>query len=174
MECSRCGNQYTVMAPPNSGFGHKYCPECKPIAKREENDRKNAARRLATAKDPERRRAVNRHYAIARYGMTVEDHDAMLAAQDGVCAICGNPPDPDGVRAASRLHIDHDHATGRVRGLLCNLCNVGIGKFRDDVDLLAGAMAYLLLADGETPASDAGAAPVSARGRDQFDEMEGR
>jgi len=67
----------------------------------------------------------------------------MLAAQQGRCAICGDPPDPDGVRAASRLHADHDHTTGMVRELLCVRCNSGVGLFRDDPALLRVAAAYI-------------------------------
>ena len=86
---------------------------------------------------------TNRRNQLARYGLTIEQHDAMLAAQDGRCAICGNPPNPDGVRAASRLHADHDHVTGRHRDLLCNSCNNGIGRFRDDPALLRAAAEYI-------------------------------
>lgn len=75
--------------------------------------------------------------------MTVEEHDAKLAAQGGVCAICGQPPKPGGVRAASRLHMDHDHKTGRNRDLICNSCNKGIGDFKDDPVLMRAAAAYV-------------------------------
>lgn len=53
----------------------------------------------------------------SRYGITTEQYDEMLAEQAGVCAICGNPP------KKRRLYVDHDHDTGRVRGLLCAHCN---------------------------------------------------
>ena len=53
----------------------------------------------------------------AQLGVTSADYDRMLAAQGGVCAICGSPP------KTRRLHVDHDHATGKVRGLLCHRCN---------------------------------------------------
>lgn len=77
------------------------------------------------------------------YGITEADYDAMLAAQNGVCALCGQPPDPAGVRSASRLHVDHDHATGRVRALLCLGCNHGLGHFSDDPALIRRAAAYI-------------------------------
>lgn len=57
--------------------------------------------------------------------------------------ICGNPPKPDGVRAASRLHQDHDHITGQNRDLLCNHCNRGVGAFMDDPELLRKAAEYI-------------------------------
>jgi hypothetical protein len=64
----------------------------------------------------------------------------MLAAQGGVCAICGAPPeDPRGYR----MHIDHCHDTGRVRGILCGGCNRGMGNFGDDIARLQGAIRYL-------------------------------
>ena len=50
-------------------------------------------------------------------GVTTEVYERMLASQGGGCAICGNEP------KTRRLHVDHDHATGRVRGLLCHRCN---------------------------------------------------
>jgi hypothetical protein len=58
----------------------------------------------------------------------------MFAAQDGLCAIC---------REAPAEHVDHDHVSGRVRGLLCFNCNGALGQFRDRVDLMLRAVAYL-------------------------------
>ena len=69
-----------------------------------------------------------------RYGITRTDHTAMLLKQDGRCAVCG---------CEDKLVVDHDHATGEVRGLLCNGCNVGLGQFRDNPYLLARAADYL-------------------------------
>ena len=73
-----------------------------------------------------------------KYGITLADYDAMLLAQGGGCAICA-APEPDG----QSLHVDHDHDTGAVRGLLCFTCNAGIGMFGHDIDLLSAAVAYL-------------------------------
>jgi hypothetical protein len=53
----------------------------------------------------------------AQLGVSDADYEALLAAQGGGCAICGNPP------KTRRLHVDHDHKTGKVRGLLCHRCN---------------------------------------------------
>lgn len=73
----------------------------------------------------------------AKYGVTCEIYDAILASQQGGCAICGIKP------GNRRLAIDHDHATGRVRGILCSNCNQGIGHLRDTPALLYSAAQYL-------------------------------
>jgi hypothetical protein len=62
----------------------------------------------------------------------------MFRAQKGRCRICGGLPD-----ATGRLCVDHNHATGKVRGLLCRLCNAGLGAFRDNVKCVAEALKYL-------------------------------
>lgn len=73
------------------------------------------------------------------FGLTEADYDRMLTEQRGKCAICKRT-EPNG---RGRWHIDHDHITGRVRGLLCNGCNAGLGHFRDDPAILRAAARYL-------------------------------
>lgn len=73
-----------------------------------------------------------------RFGLRIGEYDERLEAQGGVCAIC-----KDGPRDKRRLHVDHCHSTGAVRGLLCNTCNAGLGSFRDDPALMRAAIAYL-------------------------------
>lgn len=75
-----------------------------------------------------------------KYGLTEATFDEMLERQGGGCGICGTQ-EPQG--RGQRLHVDHDHKTGQVRGLLCTSCNNGLGRFHDDVDLLRAAVAYL-------------------------------
>jgi len=72
------------------------------------------------------------------YNLSLEAYDNMLASQGGTCAICKNDC-PTG----RLLAVDHDHETGRVRGLLCARCNPGLGYFADSPDLLAAAADYL-------------------------------
>jgi hypothetical protein len=103
----------------------------------------NRKRRLADAANPVAVRAENNRSNLRRYGLTPEMFETKLAAQAGVCVICGNPPKPDGIRAASRLHVDHDHVTGVVRDLICNNCNRGLGYFRDDPALMRVAAEYI-------------------------------
>lgn len=74
-----------------------------------------------------------------RYGISLEQYEAMLELQDGRCAICGRHGDEFG----RRLAVDHCHETGKVRGLLCINCNPGIGAFRDNPELLRRAASYL-------------------------------
>lgn len=71
-------------------------------------------------------------------GVTVADYDRMFAEQDGRCAICKGLPS-----RTKHLHIDHCHETNCVRGLLCDSCNLGIGKFGDDPQRLKRAAEYL-------------------------------
>lgn len=76
-----------------------------------------------------------------RYGISTEIYDTMLAAQAGVCAICRQPPSRENSRAGAvpKLYVDHCHGTNRVRGLLCNHCNLAIGYAKTEVVLLAAA-----------------------------------
>tara|TARA_B100001741_G_scaffold171727_1_gene141746 strand:- start:43 stop:534 length:492 start_codon:yes stop_codon:yes gene_type:complete len=77
-------------------------------------------------------------YNLKRYGLSVADYMDMTATQQGLCAICGN----ECVRN-KKLCVDHNHETGEVRELLCSKCNIGIGQFNDDPDLLKKAVRYL-------------------------------
>lgn len=78
-------------------------------------------------------------YTLRRHGLTRADYDRMLAEQHGCCAICGKA-EPGG---NGRWHIDHDHVSGQVRGLLCNNCNRGIGYFGDDPEVIKAAARYV-------------------------------
>lgn len=75
-----------------------------------------------------------------RYGITVQRYRDILATQGGGCAICGERQ-PTG--RAARFHVDHDHKSGEVRGLLCSPCNTGLGAFRDSAENLKRASVYL-------------------------------
>jgi hypothetical protein len=103
--------------------------------KRCQNERRVANRRA----NPEAASATARRSKLRRvYGISPEEYDAILVAQRGVCAICARPND-DG----RRLHVDHCHDSGKVRGLLCHLCNRALGAFGDDPDRVERAVEYL-------------------------------
>jgi hypothetical protein len=92
---------------------------------------------------PEQKKEMSRKATLAKYGLTPEEYDVMFAEQNGLCAVCGRPPEGNGV-SRHNLVVDHDHDTGETRSLLCDFCNRGLGIFRDDPDLLMAAAAYLL------------------------------
>lgn len=79
----------------------------------------------------------------AMFGLTIADYEEMSARQGGVCACCGQPETVARKGHDLCLAVDHCHVTGRIRGLLCANCNQGIGRFRDDPNLLRKAAAYL-------------------------------
>jgi hypothetical protein len=76
------------------------------------------------------------------YGITLAEYNALLAAQGGVCGSCGGPA----TGRRKTFHVDHDHRTRRVRGLLCDSCNLAIGKLGDDVEGVERALEYLIAA----------------------------
>tara|TARA_B100001250_G_C19601306_1_gene700751 strand:+ start:59 stop:481 length:423 start_codon:yes stop_codon:yes gene_type:complete len=75
---------------------------------------------------------------LRAYGITADEYDVLLETQGNVCAICREYP-----YQHKKLAVDHDHATGRVRGILCENCNRGIGMFKDRPELLQSAIEYL-------------------------------
>ena len=79
---------------------------------------------------------------VKQYGISEETYNAMFASQAGTCAIC------HGVNNGKRLFIDHNHNTGKVRGLLCLHCNSGIGYFKDNPSLIRASAEYLERAEG--------------------------
>lgn len=89
--------------------------------------------------NPERALAIARRSRLRRvYGITPEEYDALAAKQKNACAICKQE-----CVTGYRLAVDHDHETGRVRGLLCMHCNSGIGNLNDSIPLLQAAIRYL-------------------------------
>lgn len=74
------------------------------------------------------------HY-LNRYGIKISDYNDLYNKQNGLCKICH--------KAYNRLHIDHCHKTGKVRGLLCPSCNKGLGHFYDDFEIIENALKYI-------------------------------
>jgi hypothetical protein len=82
-----------------------------------------------------------------RYGLTVEQYDAKLAAQNNLCGLCGKPFEGEtkfkgGLEGTAPV-LDHDHGSGKLRDFVHRSCNLGIGYFYDDPDLLRLAAEYL-------------------------------
>lgn len=81
---------------------------------------------------------------LENYGITLAKYEIMFARQNGCCFICGNPEITKTKEGQiRRLSIDHDHATGRVRKLLCDACNHGIGNFHDNIIVMERAIQYI-------------------------------
>lgn len=136
--CTKCGQ-----VQPLSEFGrskhHKNGrnSRCKPCMRklRMEVHRRHQAER------PEEYRLYMRNARLrSMYGITHRQYEELLAAQGGGCAICGST-EPGG--SGKHFHVDHDHETGEVRGLLCSDCNTGLGKFSDSTERLGRAALYL-------------------------------
>lgn len=103
-----------------------------------ENEERYRAQKRAYGKTEAYRRSQRRAHLKAKYGLTVDGYEAMLAAQGGRCAICRRRP-----RDGQALHVDHDHRTGQVRGLLCFTCNAALGQLHDAPELVRRAATYL-------------------------------
>jgi hypothetical protein len=79
-----------------------------------------------------------------QYGITRDEFEALFEAQGGACAICRTEQLPvSGAFPSTQWNVDHHHESGTIRGILCSLCNWGLGQFRDSPDLLRAAIAYL-------------------------------
>lgn len=77
-----------------------------------------------------------------KYGITSADYDALLEAQGGGCAICGTTA--PGGRSRVYFHVDHDHVTNVVRGLLCHGCNISLGLLQENVDTMMAMASYIM------------------------------
>jgi hypothetical protein len=141
--CPRCGE-----LKPESAYSWKiqalgqrqvYCRPCFRVNQRESRRRHahkyNARRRAQYTPEQGRRDNLRRFY-----GITPEQFDALQEAQGGGCAVCGETRVWRGRR---RLHVDHDHETGRIRGLLCHACNVCLGALEEDIERIRGLARYL-------------------------------
>jgi hypothetical protein len=110
---------------------------------RKNKERINAYARAWKKKNPEKAKAAGRRSErkrkLKRYGLTPETYEQMFQEQNNKCAICLG----DNSSSKRDWHIDHCHETGVVRGILCHHCNIGLGQFRDNVEHLKNAIAYL-------------------------------
>lgn len=129
--------------------GRKRCGECREVKDRTEFHRRaskdgheaickscSAARSKVRNAQPETQRQRRNAKYLARYGITLDQYEEMLAAQDGKCAICGEEPPPP-------LLVDHDHETDELRELLCLSCNSLLGQARDNINILRKSIEYL-------------------------------
>ncbi|MGH2812845.1 MAG: endonuclease domain-containing protein [Actinomycetota bacterium] len=122
--CPGCGetkplDEFPRNRSTRNGYG-AYCKPCHNLRNRE------TVKRLY---------GNSRHYHLRqRFGIGLDDFDRMVATQDGLCAICRKKP---------AVQVDHDHATRRLRAILCDGCNGGLSAFYEREDLLLKAIEYL-------------------------------
>lgn len=114
-----------------NGSYSSFCKTC--MVKRKKESRKNGK---ITSKEYNRKVSLK-----SNYGLSVRQYDKLYNEQGGKCAICKTPQS----ELKKNLCVDHDHKTGKVRGLLCTLCNQGLGSFRDNQSNLEDALYYLIL-----------------------------
>lgn len=148
--CSRCKqvtSDFAKDARSSSGL-QSQCLPCQRERDRDRYQRHREKRKAAQAAywaslPPDERTTRNRlYYLKLNYGLSPEQFAEMLAAQNGVCALCDKPQ--VGVRKNKQtLQVDHCHKTGRVRGLLCNECNTALGRLGDCEEGLLRALAYV-------------------------------
>ena len=143
MTCGKCKEEKPTSAfspsrirkSPNAAWC-RACSKAYGVANKHKwREKTNATKRKWYAVNSDK----NRDYMFRKnYGISLDDYQAVLHAQGGLCVICRQPW--PGKRP---LVVDHDHETGMVRGLLCQGCNVGLGALREDVGILESAIRYL-------------------------------
>jgi hypothetical protein len=120
--CNDCGIQYPVR---KTGNLPTVCDSC------------------FTERHRQRQRADRRRKGLwEKYKITLDEYQILYKKQNGVCAICSKTTNGRG-KENNTLAVDHNHQTGKIRGLLCTNCNTGIGNLRDSVELLTKAIKYL-------------------------------
>lgn len=180
--CKHCGETKPLMGFTflrKTGKPYTYCKSCQKQKDKARKERDPGAHRARDAErtkrwrlnNNERYRALKKdnrenqkqknaprialmercHRIKMKYGLTKDNYDRLLLDQDGKCRICKKS---DG----GYLHIDHCHDTGKIRGLLCQRCNIGLGQFRNSVENLQNAIRYLSASLNEGHGNAAGAA----------------
>jgi protein-arginine kinase activator protein McsA len=140
--CKKC-NQQTAVAEFHVNRSRKdgrahWCAECNKKRGRayyEQNKSKLQEYSRLIKQSPEGKTRSRNNYLKRSYKLTSIEYDAMKADQENKCKICG--------LFTTSFHIDHDHTTNKIRGLLCNHCNQGLGHFRDSIPSLISAISYL-------------------------------
>lgn len=162
--CSKCGEQkeigrYRNVLSHGKPYTFAQCRDCERAWRVAHPEVWRRSTRKYRAEHPERCRANLRAYrernrasirANARandlrykYNLTLEQYAEMHKVQGGACAICGYPESRLRLGKLLPLVVDHDHKTGRIRGLLCCDCNTSIGKMKDNPEILRAAASYI-------------------------------
>ena len=134
--CESCGNinTFTVHKKKKYTVGH-YCKDCR-----------KAEQKAIRAAHPD---VMKDRDLKKTFGISLEIYKKMFDAQGGVCAICSRPEHHVRLGKLTQLRVDHDHVTGKIRGLLCNSCNAALGYTEDKISTLLAAAHYLEVHEGK-------------------------
>jgi Recombination endonuclease VII len=148
--CSDCKlDQSVLFFYRNRARPSGYSSQCKTCAdkRRVKRSKENRQRENESRRDYYKRTYTpqnGKKKELQKFGLTLDSFSAMKEAQNDACAVCKRPEQINHTKGKKReLAVDHCHLTGRVRGLLCNACNTGIGKLKDSPQLLEAAIMYL-------------------------------
>lgn len=166
--CIRCSGTFPLLdfpiqqrLPDGSPKRRTICKPCYAREMREylaRNPEQHKKKRLAYVSWQERNPRAHKHNLLRfKYGMTVDHYEQLMRDQDGKCAVCGGVERGIDHRSGKprALSVDHCHATGTIRGLLCADCNRCIGMARENISVLSKMISYL---SKHAPASQARAA----------------
>ena len=132
-DCGRCKNLNQFYKDHSKLLGREY--RCKICSKRKS--------KIFRFKNPGLGKEYWKKYRLEKeFGLSIIEYNSLLRDQDSKCAICGNP-------FIKTPNIDHNHETGKIRGLLCRDCNLGIGYFGDNLMLIKKAINYLKKYSGD-------------------------
>jgi hypothetical protein len=144
--CTRCGHTGEFYPDKSKKDGiHSICVACHKTYQKNLHARDSEARNRQLERSKKYRELNPEKYKLGirnatlkkKYGITIEEYNSMLATQNNQCAVCFDAP------KHQRLHVDHNHKTGKVRGLLCQACNVSIGKMKESPELLRRLALYI-------------------------------
>lgn len=127
----------------------KICRKCGFKGEKNKFSKKeNICKQCISSSNKEYRKANTDKYRsqiyFKKFGITLEEYEKILSEQDGVCKICKNGETMIMNGQVIALAVDHCHKTGKVRGLLCQQCNSGIGCFKDNIEIMTYAIKYLI------------------------------
>jgi hypothetical protein len=144
--CSKCKKEISTEEFNNNRSTtdgkHPYCKTCRKSDDKKHYEKNRQASRDRNKKwvkkNPEKHKESQlRGNLKGKYGISLEEYEKKLIVQNGVCAICNQPPN------GRRLAVDHDHETDEVRGLLCDSCNFSLGLLKEDPIRIKNLLFYL-------------------------------
>lgn len=138
-ECKQCNKERATLWQKNNK--EKINKKCREWNMANPEKRKEISKR----DNDKRKRKKKNSYLLKTYGITIEQYDQLFDEQDGICKICSKPESNLDKRTGLpvMLAVDHDHTTGKIRGLLCANCNMALGLLNDSANLFKKAAHYL-------------------------------